>query len=158
MKLLIKKKDEKDLHWPQGLAIYIVCPITHNYKTLAVLNRLFGLWFGMVTGLKIFFCKMWKFWKLYCAGWWWCKLVWGHKGTWVVAAHYAESQPCFKRPKGQMRLKLGGANLSTGYIVLLHQVPSLLAWVLGTQNFYFLVCRKKSYFWGAIHILPWTAC
>ena len=57
MKLLIKKKDEKDLHWPQGLAIYIVCP-THNYKTLAVLNRLFGLWFGMVTGLKIFFCKM----------------------------------------------------------------------------------------------------
>ena len=57
MKLLIKKKDEKDLHWPQGLAIYIVCPITHNYKTLAVLNRLFGLWFGMVTGLKIFFLQ-----------------------------------------------------------------------------------------------------
>ena len=59
---------------------------------------------------------------------------------WVEGWHYAENQPCFKRPKGQMRLKLGGAKLSTGYIVLLHQAPSLLGWLLGAnQTFHFFV-------------------
>ena len=54
-----------------GPGLYI-CP-AHNYKSMAVLNRLVGFWFEIVN-IEIFFFVKNEFWNFYCVGCW-SKLV-----------------------------------------------------------------------------------